>query len=204
MDSSEKLKKYSNDILNNISNEPINNICNNNIENIFDIYKVFLTNIILAVESSAFKLCNIINKNNNLYYKTTFSLTNSLLSDYFNKLYHSSVISEDKYTYDTFEKLKNASNKESYFHIFFMFEVIKDIYLNLNRLNFNINTLDEYLKSVEEEIYDQIHINKFEIIQSYVSNKNNIVEYNKDLNPFIFNLPTYDSNIQDIVYNNNS
>jgi hypothetical protein len=203
MESNKKLNKYSLDILKKISNKPINNICNNNsIEHIFDIYQNFLTNIILAVESSAFKLCNIINKNNNLYYKTTFGLTNNLLTEYFNKLYHSCEFNEDKYTHDTFQKLKTISNKEPYFHIYLMFEIIKDIYLNLNRLKFNIDDIDKYLKSVEEEVYDQIYINKFEIIQSYITNKNNIIKYNKDINPFIFNLSTYDTNIQDIVFTN--
>ena len=52
MNSNDKVKEYSNDILNKLSNEPINNICNNNnIEHIFDIYKEYLTNIILAIES---------------------------------------------------------------------------------------------------------------------------------------------------------
>lgn len=201
MESKDKVKNYGFNILNNISKEPINNVCqDNNIEKIFDIYREYLTNIILAVESSVFKLCKTLKNNNNLYYKTIFTFSNGLLSEYFNKIYHSYSTEDDKYTFETFQELKNISNKEPYFHIHLMYVIIKDIYQNLNRLNFNINNLDDYLKSVEEEIYDNIFMNKYDIIQSYISNKNLNIEYNKNQNPFIFDLSTYDSNIQDIEF----
>ena len=81
-----------------------------------------------------------------------------------------------------------------------MFQIIKDIYQNLNRLNFNNNNLEDYLKSVEDEVYDNILLNKYDIIQSYITNKNHNITYNKNENPFIFNLSTNDNNIQDIEY----
>ena len=63
-------------------------------------------------------LCNMIKNTNNLYYKTIFSFTNNLLTEYFNKIYHSCLVVDDKYTYNTFQKLSNLSKKTIFSYTF--------------------------------------------------------------------------------------
>ena len=183
-------------ILNSLAQEEINDVSTNKYEDLFNIYREFISNIILGIENTIYKICHVLNIPNNLNFNTSFELINKYLTNYLNKTYHDCYTNENPYITETFSKIKTLSSESNYLILYRIKKLLIDIYPKLQRDEFNIKDIDKYDKSIVKELYQQFFLNKIKIIK-FLHKKLDIeeVEYDQEINPFSIEIDTDDDNL---------
>ena len=182
-----ELKNTVDTILTNLKSDPINDVISTKKEELYNLYIEYVGNLVLAFETSLFKICTIIKKKDNLNYNTVNELVTPLVTDFIKKLIENKI--EDTYTIKTINRLIRMNDYNMNEIISIIKRILFLVYKNLRRDVLDITNSEKYIETVEDQINDIQNLNKLDILKIIIDRK-------VDKNIFDFKLKSTDNNLK--------